>query len=139
VPLRTETIKLHKRLGLAQMARGVQQAKKVIADAITDIQSVYRGKPVGLGAVVEMLSHEIASLRHRKSHYDIVRKDHNKSAIWLESASDLNTAESRIEELTSFWPGGFQIMDQQNHQVVEEIISASDRNRGPISSTKRSL
>jgi hypothetical protein len=75
----------------------------------------------------------------KSRHYDIVRKDHDKSAIWLETASDLNTAESRIEELTSFWPGEFQIMDQQNHQVVEEIISASDRNQGPISWTKRSL
>jgi hypothetical protein len=75
----------------------------------------------------------------KSRHYDIVRKDHNKSAIWLETASDLTTAESRIKELTSFWPGGFQIVDQQNHQVVEEIISASDCNRGPNSWTKRSL
>jgi hypothetical protein len=55
-------------------------------------------------------------------HYDIVRKDRDKSAIWLETATDLNTAESRIEELSSFWPGEFQIMDQQNHQVVDRII-----------------
>jgi hypothetical protein len=55
-------------------------------------------------------------------HYDIVRKDRDKSAIWLETATNLNTAESRIEELSSFWPGEFQIMDQQNHQVVDRII-----------------
>ena len=75
----------------------------------------------------------------KSQHYDIVRKEGAKRLVWLEVASDLNTAESRIEELTSFWPGGFQIMDQQNHQVVEEIISASDCKRGPISWTKRSL
>ena len=75
----------------------------------------------------------------RSHHYDIVRKDHDKLAIWLETASDLNTAESRIEELTSFWPGEFQIMDQQNHQIVEEIIGSSDRNQGVISWTKRPL
>jgi len=63
-------------------------------------------------------------------HYDIVRKDTDKLAIWLEAASDLHTAESRIAELTSFWPGEFQIMDQQNHQVLEKIIGPSDRNKG---------
>jgi hypothetical protein len=36
-------------------------------------------------------------------HYDIAREDYNKWAIWLETASDLNTAEPRIEALTSFW------------------------------------
>lgn len=68
-----------------------------------------------------------------------MRKENDKSTIWLEAASDLNIAESRIEELTSFWPGEFQIMDQQNHQVVEKIISPSDRNQGVISWTKRLL
>ena len=75
----------------------------------------------------------------RSRHYDIVRKDHDRLAIWLETASDLSTAESRIEELTSFWPGNFQIMDQQNHQIVEQIIGPSDRNQGVISWTKRPL
>lgn len=68
-----------------------------------------------------------------------MRKENDKSTIWLEAASDLNIAESRIEELTSFWPGEFQIMDQQNHQVVEKIISPSDRNQGVIRWTKRLL
>jgi hypothetical protein len=74
----------------------------------------------------------------KSRHYDIVRKENDKS-IWLEAVSDLNIAESRIEELTSFWPGEFQIMDQQNHQIVEKIISPSVRNQGVISWTKRSL
>ena len=65
-----------------------------------------------------------------------MRKENDKSTIWLEAASDLNIAESRIEELTSFWPGEFQIMDQQNHQVVEKIISPSDRNQGVIRWTR---
>jgi hypothetical protein len=80
---------------------------------------------------------EMHSMRSR--HYDIVRKENNKSAIWLETALDLNTAESRIEELTSYWPGEFQIMDQQNHQIVEQITRTSDRNQGVISWTKRPL
>jgi hypothetical protein len=75
----------------------------------------------------------------RSRHYDIVRKDHDKLAIWLETASDLDTAESRIEELTSFWPGEFQIMDQQNHQIVEEITSPARPQSGCTSWTKRPL
>jgi hypothetical protein len=52
--------------------------------------------------------------------YDIVRVDHNQHAIWLESASDLNAAVSRIEEFTSFWPGEFQVVDQRTHLVVSK-------------------
>jgi hypothetical protein len=56
-------------------------------------------------------------------HYDIVRKEDNQSATWLETASDLETAESRIYQLASFWPGEFQIIDQQSHLIVGRIIS----------------
>jgi hypothetical protein len=57
-----------------------------------------------------------------KSHlYDIVRRDDDTHARWLESTSDLRAAESRIEELTSVWPGEFQVVDQQTHQVVAKI------------------
>jgi hypothetical protein len=59
----------------------------------------------------------------RSRHYDIVRKDDDQSAIWLEAASDLRAAESRIAELTSFWPGEFQIMDQQSHQIIEKTLA----------------
>jgi hypothetical protein len=68
--------------------------------------------------------------------YDIVRKENDKLALWLEAASNLKNAESRIEELASFWPGEFQIMDQQNHQVMEK---SSDRSRSVIGWTKSSL
>ena len=78
---------------------------------------------------------EMHSMRSR--HYDIVRKDHDRLAIWLETASDLGVAESRIEELTSVWPGEFQIMDQENHQIVEQITSPADRNQDVISGTKK--
>ncbi len=60
--------------------------------------------------------------------YDIIRKDHDKLALWLEAAADLRAADSRIEELASFWPGTFQIIDQQSQQIVEKIIGPSDRN-----------
>lgn len=72
----------------------------------------------------------------KSRHYDIVRKENDKLALWLEAASNLKNAESRIEELASFWPGEFQIMDQQNHQVMEK---SSDRSRSVIGWTKSSL
>jgi hypothetical protein len=49
-------------------------------------------------------------------HYDIVRRE--SSLLWLESVDDLDSAKSRIRELTSFWPGEFQVIDQDNHQLV---------------------
>ena len=39
--------------------------------------------------------------------YDIVRKEGEK-LLWLEDTADLDSAESRIRELTSFWPGEFR-------------------------------
>lgn len=54
-------------------------------------------------------------------HYDIIRKD-DKSALWLEAASDLSAAESRIAELTSRWPGEFQIMGQHSHQMLRRSL-----------------
>jgi hypothetical protein len=64
----------------------------------------------------------------KSRHYDIVRKDYDRSAIWLEAASDLKTAESRIAELKLCWPGEFQIMDQQNHRIMESFIGPPDCN-----------
>lgn len=62
----------------------------------------------------------------KSGHYDIVRKERDKFAIWLEDTSDLNSAESRIQELSSFWPGEFQVLDQQTHQIIAKIIASSD-------------
>ncbi len=53
-------------------------------------------------------------------HYDIVRQEDDKSAIWLEAVSDLN-AQCRIQELVSLWPGQFQVVDQQNHQIIARV------------------
>jgi len=38
----------------------------------------------------------------KPNHCDIVRKGGEK-LLWLEDATDLDSAESRIRELTSFW------------------------------------
>jgi hypothetical protein len=87
-----------------------------------------RTRPVSLGSEKNVMLRGMPErLYSRKAHhYDIVRKEYNKSAIWLEAALDLNTAESRIHELASFWPGEFQIIDGQNHQIVERIVSPCD-------------
>jgi hypothetical protein len=62
----------------------------------------------------------------RFHHYDIIRKDGDRYAVWLESADDLSAAEERIEELTSVWPGEFQVVDQRSHQIVAKV---SERTR----------
>ena len=60
-------------------------------------------------------------------HFDIVRKDREHYAVWLESVADLGAAESRIEELTAVWPGGeFQVIDQKSHQVIARFDNPLD-------------
>jgi len=70
----------------------------------------------------------------KPQHYDIVRKDNDRYAIWLESAPDLSSAESRIEELTAVWPGEFQVIDRHSHRVVARLRRSpqepTDRNHG---------
>ena len=68
-------------------------------------------------------------------HYDIVRKEGQK-LLWLEDAADLDSAESRIRELTSFWPGEFQVMDQQSHRLVTEN---TDSRQVPDADPERNL
>jgi hypothetical protein len=51
---------------------------------------------------------QIRRLEVKSRHYDIVRKEADRYAVWLEAASDLNTAECRIEELISFCRESFR-------------------------------
>ena len=55
--------------------------------------------------------------------YDILRKENEKSLIWLEGAADLEVAELRVKELISFWPGEYQIFDVQTKQMVLNLAS----------------
>jgi hypothetical protein len=50
--------------------------------------------------------------------YDIVRRESEKAAFWLEGAAELSVAKTRVEELLSFWPGEYQIFDLETKQVV---------------------
>jgi hypothetical protein len=67
-----------------------------------------------------------AAIAVKSSHYHIVRKENERSLLWLEDAEDLDNAKSRIQELTSFWPGEFQVMDQQTHQIVAKVNGPPD-------------
>ena len=59
-------------------------------------------------------------------HYDIVRKENESRLLWLESAEDLDRAKCRIKELISFWPGEFQVLDQESHQLVAATDPGKD-------------
>jgi hypothetical protein len=50
--------------------------------------------------------------------YDIVRRENERAAFWLEGAPELGVAKSRVEELLSFWPGEYQIFDLETREVV---------------------
>jgi hypothetical protein len=63
-----------------------------------------------------------------------VRQEDDNSAIWLEAVYDLKAAESRIQELVSFWPGEFQIIDQQNHQIVARVNGLLQRSMPVVES-----
>jgi hypothetical protein len=57
--------------------------------------------------------------------YDIVRRENKKAAFWLEGASELSAAKTRVQELLSFWPGEYQIFDLETKQVVFSSASHS--------------
>jgi hypothetical protein len=58
--------------------------------------------------------------------FDIVRKENEGKLLWLEDAPDLESAKARIQELASFWPGEFAVMDQQAHQTLAKVSAPSD-------------
>jgi hypothetical protein len=64
------------------------------------------------------MSLEIEEPMDTSRRYDIVRRESEKAAFWLEGAAELSVAKSRVEELLSFWPGEFQIFDLETKEVV---------------------
>jgi hypothetical protein len=56
--------------------------------------------------------------------YDIVRRENEKAAFWLEGAPELSAAKSRVEELRSFWPGEYQIFDLATKELVLDTSTA---------------
>jgi hypothetical protein len=63
-----------------------------------------------------------------KRRYDIVRREGEKAAFWLEGAPELSVARTRVEELLSFWPGEYQIFDLETKQAV---LTTSDLSAEP--------
>jgi hypothetical protein len=59
-------------------------------------------------------------------HYDIVRRENGRKLLWLEDTADLEKAKTRIQELASYWPGEFEVMDQQSHQAIAKSIGPSE-------------
>jgi hypothetical protein len=56
--------------------------------------------------------------------YDLVKRE-DKSTIWLETAGDLNSAKSRIKQIASFWPGRYEVVEQQSQRVVAASASSA--------------
>jgi hypothetical protein len=55
--------------------------------------------------------------------YDILRRENDRVAIWLETSADLKTAESRIEQIASFWPGRYEVVDYHSQLIVAAVAS----------------
>jgi len=54
-------------------------------------------------------------------HYDVVRKENEKIVLWLEDFAELDEATSRIQKLSSFWPGEYQVIDRKTQQMVARV------------------
>ena len=53
--------------------------------------------------------------------YDILRRENDRVAIWLETSADLNTAKSRIKQIVSFWPGRYEVVKHPSQQLVAAV------------------
>jgi hypothetical protein len=53
--------------------------------------------------------------------YDILRRENDRVAIWLETSADLNTAKSRIKRIVSFWPGRYEVVEHHSQQIVAAV------------------
>lgn len=53
--------------------------------------------------------------------YDILRRE-DKSAIWLETSANLQTAKSRMTEIVSFWPGKYEVVEHHSQRVVASAV-----------------
>lgn len=49
--------------------------------------------------------------------YDIVKRE-GKCAILLETTADLRSAKCRIRQILSFWPGKYEVVEQQSQKVL---------------------
>jgi hypothetical protein len=57
----------------------------------------------------------------QSSQFDILKRHHDGSFIWLEAAGDLATAQTRIRELSGRTPGHYFVFDQKSQQIVAKL------------------
>ena len=55
-----------------------------------------------------------------KPAYDIFRKDLLGTAVWMESAQDMETAKLRLTELARRSPGEYFVVSQETQEIVCE-------------------
>ncbi|HEX3118792.1 MAG TPA: hypothetical protein VHP80_06830 [Candidatus Acidoferrum sp.] len=55
--------------------------------------------------------------------YDILRRHHDGSFIWMEAASELSHAKDRLQQLYAAMPGEYFVFDQKSQQIVAKISS----------------
>ena len=57
--------------------------------------------------------------------FDLLLKDPEGSFIWLEAATDLARARSRLQELASRVPGEYVLFDRAKQETIEKISSVA--------------
>jgi hypothetical protein len=50
--------------------------------------------------------------------FDILRRHHDGSLLWLEAAADLKVAKCRLQQLHAVSPGDYFVYDQGSQQIV---------------------
>ena len=50
--------------------------------------------------------------------FDILRRHHDGSLLWLEAAADLKVAKCRLQQLDAVSPGDYFVYDQGSQQIV---------------------
>lgn len=55
--------------------------------------------------------------------FDLLRRDPDGSFIWLEAATDLAQARTRLRELASCSPGDYVLFDHTCQETVEKLSS----------------
>ena len=57
--------------------------------------------------------------------FDILLKRDASDVVWIEAASDLEAAKSRVRELAASCKGEYVIFDQRTRKVVAEFCSSN--------------
>jgi hypothetical protein len=55
--------------------------------------------------------------------FDILLRHQDGSLIWLESASELDHARNRLQQLSTGAPGEYFVFDQRSQQIVAKVSS----------------